>query len=384
MNIYFLSDQFFPRTSADSEQIVSSLSGLEASNQVSLVSSRYKNKPSISIKELNAYYKTKGNFNLAFVSYWFKSIRGVEKVLFAWSAIKVLKRSKPDVVITRNIPVLMAVLLQTNIPVAFESYRPWPSRNIFAKKFFQKLANKNQLLGIILHSKFAGESFKSVGFTEQSLLVAHNAFDSKEFYIEGLSLLQIREKYDLPKDKFIVTYSGRVSPQKGLFRLIKLALAFPDVQFVIIGVEGDGEGKVENEARKLHNIKLIGWLDRREVFQILRASDILYIPTSLTAREKAGNTVLPLKTFMYKASGTAILGPDIDDVKEVLTHSENAFLVKPDSFEDEKNGLNELISDKNLRIKLGEKAKEEMDKLTWENRGRLITSFLQKRLKDLS
>ena len=87
---------------------------------------------------------------------------------------------------------------------------------------------------------------------------------------------------------------------------------------------------------------------------------------------------------MYKASGTAILGPDIDDVKEVLTHSENAFLVQPDSFEDEKNGLKELISDMNLRITLGEKAKEEMDILTWENRGQLITSFLQNRLKDLS
>tara|TARA_R110002096_G_scaffold78670_6_gene185091 strand:+ start:2959 stop:4113 length:1155 start_codon:yes stop_codon:yes gene_type:complete len=384
MNIYFLSDQFFPRTSADSEQIVSSLSGLAVSNQITLVSSKYKSSSSLSINELNAYYKTKGKFNLEFVSYWFSSIRGIEKILFAWSSIKFLKQSKPDVVITRNIPVLMMVLFRTNIPVAFESYRPWPSRNIFAKKFFQRLAKKNQLLGIILHSKFAGESFKSVGFTEQSLLVAHNAFDSKDFYIEGLSLVQIREKYDLPKDKFIVTYSGRVSPQKGLFRLIKLAQVFPEVLFVIIGVEGEGEGDVENEARNLDNIKLVGWLDRRELFQILRASDVLYIPTSLMAREKAGNTVLPLKTFMYKASGTAILGPDIDDVKEVLTHSENAFLVQPDSFEDEKNGLKELISDMNLRITLGEKAKEEMDILTWENRGQLITSFLQNRLKDLS
>ncbi len=384
MNIFFLSDQFFPRTSADSEQIVSSLSGLSVANNVTLVSAKYRKNLPVSLSELNAYYKTNGHFNLDFVSHWFKYLRGIEKVLFAWSVVKSLKQSKADIVITRNIPILISVLLRTNIPIAFESYRPWPSRNVFAKKFFERLAKKKQFQGIILHSKFAGNSFKKVGFTEDNLLVAHNAFDTKDFYIEGLSLSEIRAKYDLPKEKLIVTYSGRVSPQKGLFRLIELAKAFPETLFLIIGVEGAGEGEVEKSARSLANIKLIGWLDRRELFQILRASDVLYIPTSLMAREQSGNTVLPLKTFMYKASGTAILAPDIDDIKEVLTHSKNAFLVQPDSFEDEIKGMNDLISDKNLRSILGQTAKEEMEKLTWEHRGQLITDFLQSRLKEFS
>ncbi len=156
MNIYFLSDQFFPRTSADSEQIVSSLSGLAMSNHVTLVSAKYRGSQQVSIKELNSYYNTNGHFNLEFVSHWFKNIRGIEKIVFSLSVIKLLKQSKADVIITRNIPILLSVLVFTNIPILFESYRPWPSRNLFAKKVFQFLSHKKQLLGVILHSKFAG------------------------------------------------------------------------------------------------------------------------------------------------------------------------------------------------------------------------------------
>jgi glycosyltransferase involved in cell wall biosynthesis len=240
------------------------------------------------------------------------------------------------------------------------------------------LREKNQFAGVILHSKYAAQSFLETGFSEKRLLVAHNAINLSELQDEELSKEELRKELGLPELQQIVTYSGRVSPEKGLQRLLDLAGHFPKVLFVIVGSEK--EGPIEKEAETIPNVKVVGWQDKKTVFQYLKASDVLYIPTSTRARDQAGNTVLPLKTFIYKASGTAILAPDMADIREVLSDEENAILVKPDDIQKEIQGLKILLEDANLREKLGEKAAREIKSNTWEFRADKVVNFIQKRI----
>lgn len=374
MKIAFISDQFFPRTSADSEQIISSLSALSKLIDLTLISAGYRSKPNVNTSELEEYYGRKCDFQLEFINHLFKNIRGIEKLFFSVKSAFRTKSFDYDMVYTRNIPVVLSIILFTNLPIIFESYRPWPSRNIFSNLLFKWLSNHPKFLGVVLHSSFAKSSFVQAGFKEEDLLVAHNAFDFSLYEIKKPTV--VRREFDLPQDKIITTYSGRVTMKKGLGRLIELAKSFPDQLFLIIGSESHGE--VEKKAKNIKNIRILGWLDRKTVFNLLKASDILYIPPTLMARDVSKNTVLPIKTFIYKASATAIFGPASKDIEEVLTHKKNAYLVEPDNWNEEVEGFKELVEKVNLRKQIGAQASFEMKTNTWDKRAEEILSFISK------
>lgn len=374
MKIAFISDQFFPRTSADSEQIISSLSALSKLIDVTLISAGYSSKPNIKTFELEKYYGRKCSFQLEFINHVFKNIRGLEKLNFSVKSAFRTKSSDYDLVYTRNIPVVLSILLFTKLPVIFESYRPWPSRNIFSKWLFKWLSDQPRFLGVVLHSSYAKSSFVKVGFKEKDLFVAHNAFDFSLYEDKQPSV--VRKEFDLPEDKIITTYSGRVTMKKGLGRMIELAKSFPNQFFLIIGSENHGE--VENKAKNIKNIRILGWLDRKTVFDLLKASDILYIPPTLMARDVSKNTVLPIKTFIYKASATAIFGPASKDIEEVLTHKKNAYLVEPDNWNEEVQGFKELLEKVDLRKQIGTQASFEMKTNTWDKRAEEILGFISK------
>lgn len=380
MNIAFLSDQFYPRTSADAEQIIASLSALGKLEGVTLFAAGYTFRKNATKEELSAYYEKNIHFNLEIIKHWFPNIRAIEKMMYALSAAFKVKGSSFDLVYTRNIPVVLGILLFSKLPVVFESYRPWPSRNLLAKWLFRRLASTDRFMGVVLHSQFAGKSFEQAGFEEEKLLLAHNAFDFED-YPNVIDPKEIRKAREIPQDALLVTYSGRVNKTKGVDRLIRLAKSFPELHFLIIGSENEGE--IEHEANKLNNVTVAGWLVKSEVFDLLRASDILYIPPTAKARDVTKNTVLPLKTFIYKASGISILAPALEDVKEVLTHNENAWLVTPDNDIQEQKAISELAADPKLRKRLGETARAEMKALSWENRARSIQDFICKRLESL-
>lgn len=372
-NIIFISDQFYPRTSADSEQIISSLSALGKISDTTLLSARYFFSESPSKSSLQNYYSKKATFELEFITHLFPSIRGIEKIIFAIRSAFFVRGKEYELVYTRNIPVLIFCLIFTKCSLLFESYRPWPNRNYFAKNLFKFFSKNQRLLGVILHSEYAGNSFAKVGFKDKKLLVAHNAFDLSAYKDVESNL--VRKKYDIPLDKLLVTYSGRVNKKKGLQKMLNLAEEFGDILFLIIGSEKFGE--IEKKAQSISNVKVLGWLDKKTVFSILQASDVLYIPPTLQARDKAKNTVLPLKTFIYKASGTAIFGPKAEDIEEVLSHKHNAYLVEPDDSKKEIEGFRILSSDENLRNDLGKRAKNEMLDLTWDNRAISILGFIK-------
>lgn len=379
MKITYISDQFLPSSSADTEQFINMISALSKQSDTELISASYRYQLKKKLQEIQDYYLVDGTWKLKFIPHIFKNIRGIEKLSFAVRAATKLRKEDTDVVYTRNIPVVMATLLLTDKPVIFETFRPWPKRNIQSRWFFEKMAKHSRFLGIILHSQFARNAYLEHGYSENQLKVEHNAFRSEFFDDIKKDKKELRKELKLPGSGPIVTYTGRVNPRKGLHYLLNLAESFSEAHFVVVGSESYGE--IERRAENMTNVTVIPWQDKSSTARYIEASDILYIPTSLQAREKAMNTVLPIKTFIYKASGKAILAPDIEDIREVLVHDKTAYLVEPDNKSAAEKGLKELIENEELREKLGKEAKSEMNSLTWENRAERVIEFIKERLK---
>src|SRR5690606_18205645 len=195
--------------------------------------------------------------------------------------------------------------------------------------------------------------------------VIHNGFEPRRIE-PRLPKWEARKRLGLPLDRKVVVYSGRVNEKKGLDVVLDLARARPEALFVLVGSER--RGPIEDKARSIANVQIVPWQPYAAIAPYLYAADVLLLPPSKAPLRRYGNTVLPLKLFLYLAAGRAILGPDNPDLHELLSDGENAILVPPGDLERSLAALDRLLSDESLAARLGLHAKALGDTLTWDAR----------------
>ena len=94
-----------------------------------------------------------------------------------------------------------------------------------------------------------------------------------------------RERFGIPKDKFVVLCAGQLQVRKGAFDFLKCAELMPDVQFVWAG--GFSFGHISdgyNELKKVteappHNVKFLGIVEREDMNAVYNAADVMFLPS---------------------------------------------------------------------------------------------------------
>ena len=383
LKIAVSNDQIFRPGETDIEQIMSSMSAVGSLPGVDvelLLPLGWRMQPSDAASlayqfDVPETFTTRGQRSL------FPSFRALEKSAHALACLSSRALKECDVLYTRNLPTALAVLAFSKKPVVYETFRPWPDQKPILVPLLRKMVRNPRFLGAVTHSRLAGRSFIEIGMAEEKLLTAHNGYSPKRMQ-PVLSRDEARQQLNLPKTGRIVSYVGHVMMKKGLDILLRLAAELPDVLFVVVGSEGPGE--VEREAEKLPNVRIVPWQPFRATVPYLYASDVLFIPPTAGPLTKVGNTVLPIKTFLYMASKRAIFGPATPDLAEVLTHDRNAVLVTPDDPAAALTALSHLLEDAAFRERIAQTAFDDVSEMTWEARAARIVAFIEERRNALS
>ncbi len=379
MKILYVNDQVFPCPDTDAEQISQTVYSLASNGEdVTMLLPKEFGKPKVSALEISSYYAIGENFKVDAVGSVFPSFRFLEKFFHAVVSAFSSGKKDFDVVYTRNIPTILAFLIFTKLPVFYETYRPWPRQLFFMPSLFRFIGRKKRFLGAVFHSEYARRSYIDAGLDESKLLTAHNAYDPERIK-PVLSADTAREMLNLPKDKKIATYTGNVSIKKGIGLLLDMADAMKDVYFVIVGSKEKSE--VESRAESMDNVRIVPWQKFKETVPYLYASDILIIPPTAGPLNNVGNTVLPIKTFLYMATERAIFGPSTPDLAEVLENGRNSVLVEPDNIDAIVEGFQKLVSDDDLRVNVARAAREESKHLTYQARSLKIANFIKEKIK---
>jgi glycosyltransferase involved in cell wall biosynthesis len=277
-----------------------------------------------------------------------------------------------------RIPAMLAIGRGCPIPYATDHYRPWPDELPLIRPLVRWSAGAPHCLGVILHSHYAAGAYHRAGVPQDRLLVAHNGFDPPA---EQLDKLAARRRLRLPEGRKIAVYAGRLDGTKGLDTVLALAELRPEVLFVLVGSEGDGE--IERAATLRANVRVIGWTAPPLLPAWLFAADVLVIPPSRAPLERARTCVLPMKVFAYLAAGRPILAPHSPDTAELLEHGRTAWLVPPDDAASAAEGLDRLLADEPLGERLSAAASRLSADLTWDRRGEVVAEFLQARLRQV-
>jgi glycosyltransferase involved in cell wall biosynthesis len=343
--------------------------------EITLLMPRGPGDPPLTAADLRAWFAVAGDFRLVQQPTRWIGEKILPSALWLRQAMASAEAASGELFYSR-IPVTFAIGAGSPLPFAVEHYRPWPDNLPSIRPLVRRTAASRHCLGFILHSAFAADSFRRAGVEEGKLLVAHNGAEP----MARIGKAQARAATGLPAGRTIALYAGRINARKGLDQLLLVADRRPEILFLMVGSEGEGE--IERVAAGRDNVRILPWQKPGALPAFLQAADILVIPPSSAPLSRFGDCVLPIKTFAYLAAGRPILAPRAADTAELLRHDDNAWLVSPDDPDAAAEGLKRLAGDEALAARLGESAARLAAELSWDGRAAKIAAFLEHRLAE--
>lgn len=366
-----------PGREADREQAVNTAAALSRHGMdVTLLLPREPHDPALTPRDICRYFDVVGDLRIVQRPMRHVSPRLVPSMRWLRQVFADAELRAGGVLYTR-IPAMFAFGGSSPLPFAIDHYRPWPDDWPWLRPLIRRTARSPRCLGFILHSAFAADSYRRAGIPQAQILVGHNGADPRRLE-PRLDKTEARRRLGLPDDRPIVVYSGRLTTQKGLDRLLDVAALRPGVLFLLVGSER--RGPIEDAASRLPNVRTLPWQTPDALPAYLYAADVLAIPPSSAPLERFSHCVLPLKVFTYLAAGRPILAPIAKDTAELLRDGDTAHLVPPDDPPRAAAALDRILADTAFAATLSSGARRLAAQLTWDRRAERISAFLRERL----
>ena len=328
------------------------------------------------LDHLGRYYSLKGTVRFREFHTPLPMVKRLHRPLFTMQTLKWVTQQPYDLVYVRNFMHARRAF-RMGLPVLFETYRFSKSEKDI-RSLIPLLNKGTHFKGVIVHSELARRYWLYLGANPAKIITVHNGVDPGE-QAECGDRDSLRKNLGLPTDRPIITYAGNTDKSKGLDSIFEIARELPDFLFQIVGVNRQRDySRLAELAHqmKLENIRMIDWLPPGEVQPYLQSSDALIIPPTSKPLVTNGNTVLPIKTFAYLASGVPVLAPRLPDTSDILEHEKNAFLLQPDRPKDNAREIKKLFSNSDLLKHIGLEGRKTAARFTWAARAEKIASFL--------
>ena len=215
----------------------------------------------------------------------------------------------------------------------------------FSKRILEKLINYSDHLivdALCLQKKFGGTYIPSGANTD---LFDPEKFNGKE----------VREKYNIEKDDFLISFIGTPRKHKGILELIT---AFNEarkvnekIKLMIVGASNDNQ--FANELRKRDGIIVESYQPHNKIPNYVAAADSICIPLK---NHPSAMFQMPYKIYEMMSMEKAIIATGVADIPLALENCGK--VIEPNNVEQLKQGILEYADNKRLRREHGRKARE--------------------------
>jgi len=183
----------------------------------------------------------------------------------------------------------------------------------------------------------ASKSFieSSFGVSSDKVQLVPIGYDSEFYFFDNNSREEVRKEFSLEKNDFVILIAGRLNPEKGFDRILKLLVPFLESSAKML-VVGDGEAKedLENLVRDLHlenRVKFVGFVPEKSLYKYYSASDLAIWSKPSVGISNAIGCSLPVLTpetevfSHYNVFGGVTFDPEnsedfVKKVEKILTN----------------------------------------------------------------
>ena len=196
-------------------------------------------------------------------------------------------------------------LFRKKIIISTHSVYSFPGEGVYSQ--FVKFLFSHASVVLTLSKQSKNEVLR-LGIPESKVRVFTYWVDQKVF--RQINKSEARKEINLPLNKFICLFVGRLVLVKGVRELLEAAKLTPEIVFVITG-DGPLAEEVRDSANENQNVIFIGPLNNKEVAICYNAADVLILPS--IHEEGFGRVILE-----SLSSGTPVIGSDRGAIPEVL------------------------------------------------------------------
>jgi glycosyltransferase involved in cell wall biosynthesis len=209
---------------------------------------------------------------------------------------------------------------------------------------------------------------------EAQIDVIPNGVDIKPF--QSVEKTIPRQELGFKEDDVIITYMGRIGPEKNLPFLLRafagIAKTYDNVGLLIIG---DGAERENLEDR----VRVMGISDRVHFTGMIPYQDLPAYMAGADAFATASITeVHPLSVIEALASGLPVIGIQSPGVGDTVEDGVTGFLASEEDLAVFTAKLSRIITDRDMRIKMSEQAKETAKIYSIENTTQIMIDRYQK------
>ncbi|MCF7908147.1 MAG: glycosyltransferase family 4 protein [Candidatus Omnitrophica bacterium] len=269
-------------------------------------------------------------------------------LISVWRAIKFFK---PDIISSHSTKAGLAARLSAaweRKPVIFTAHGwSFGEGRSFGKRWFlswlERLAAKSTVKIICVSEYDYRLALKFRIAPPNKLAIIHNGIDPAP--IGEADRMKIRKELKLEKAT-VITFVGRLNPQKDLSTLIKAAKLIAKAKIIIVG-DGPLRQQVQGMIGKSNladRVVLVG--EQKRVEEFLVASDIFVLSSNWEG--------LPRSIIEAMLAKLPVVATDVGGVSELVKNSVTGFLVPPRDPAALAGALEKLIEDKKLRKDMGE------------------------------
>ncbi|MGG3927937.1 glycosyltransferase family 1 protein [Metabacillus fastidiosus] len=168
------------------------------------------------------------------------------------------------------------------------------------------------------------------------------------------------QKYNI-KEKFLLSYVGRLAPEKDIDTLLQLSHNLPEairknVHWLIVG---DGPSKEEMMNQAPANMTFAGYLTGEDLAKVYASSDLFVFPSPT---ETFGNVVLEAH-----ATGTPVIGANSGGVKNIIQQGRTGYLCEPKNIDQFSNAIITLLTNPILQLQMSNQAHKYALTQTWDS-----------------
>lgn len=294
--------------------------------------------------------------------------------IISWKTLKYIKSNNFNTVYSREHGLLFAMMIYNKL------FFHLPLRFYFEAHAIQK----DIRLGFVLR-RCAATFCVSKGLADDLLkkslniktVVTRNGVDTIECSISQEAVNNMRNIIEISENSKVVSYIGSVGTHswKGedIFLDSRKYISDRRVLFVVAGVKAVDIDNFRSVYEK-EDVKILGYLNKEDVFALEQVSDILVLPNKHGDSESERHTS-PIKMFSYMRSGTPIVASKLPSIIEVLSEK-TAFLCAPGNSSELADTISYVLAHPIEGSERANNAKKEVKQYTWKRKAKIIIGYL--------
>ena len=164
---------------------------------------------------------------------------------------------------------------------------------------------------------------------------------------------QIRRRFHLPADRPLALHVSRLSAEKRIDVLLDAAARMQGNGHITLAGVGPAEAILRAQAQRLQlgdRVSFLGFVSNADLLALRRASDVYVIPSEAELQS--------LSTMEAMACGLPVIAANACALPELVHHNRNGILVQPGNDDELAYHLDILLSNADLRSRMGAESLE--------------------------